>query len=268
MIIFGEKINTINKKVADALNDKDALFFRNLTLSQINSGIVDVLDINVGSDVSLEPGNMKWAVNVVEEAVNDKIPLSIDSSYPKTIIAGIESVKNKKGLYVNSITLEESRYKELLPIVKDYGLNVIALPICNEAIPDSSEKRLGNAYKIAEIIKDYGISLSNLYIDCVIEPVSISSKNVLTSLDTVKKVKKNLSEVKTFICLSAVSFGLPDRKLINRNFLTLLMEKDIDAAILDPLDAELVANLYSANLLLDRDENCLNYLNYIRNRII
>jgi cobalamin-dependent methionine synthase I len=266
MLIFGEKINTINKKVAEALEAKDSQFFKNLTLSQVGSGIVDVIDINVGSDAHIEPDNMRWAVDIVQTATEGKIILSIDSSSPKTIIAGIEQVKNKKGLFLNSITLDESRHKELLPIAKQYDLNIIALPIDKNGIPDSTDKILNLALKLAELAKDNGISLDKLYIDCIIEPVSISTKNALVSLDTVSAVNKNIPQVKTFICLSAVSFGLPDRKLVNRNFLTLLIDRNIDAIILDPLDSDLVSNLYTANLLTDKDQNCLSYLKYTRAR--
>jgi cobalamin-dependent methionine synthase I len=268
MIIFSEKINTINKDVAKALNARDELFFRDLVQLQLESGIVDVIDINAGSDASIEPGNMRWVVDIVESVTEGKTALAIDSSSPGTIIAGIEAVKNKKGLFLNSVTLEESRYKELLPLAKEYDLNIIALPIDKNGIPDSAGKRLNLACKIAELIKDYKISLDKLYIDCLVEPVSISTKKALISLDTISEVKINIPQAKTFICLSAVSFGLPNRKLVNRNFLTMLMGKGIDAVILDPLDAELVSNLYSVNLLLGKDENCLNYLKYIRNRSI
>ena len=106
MKIFGEKINTINKEVEEALKKKDADFFRDITITQIKSGIVDVIDVNVGSDAMVEPDNMRWAVEIVEEAVSGKVTLSIDSSYPKTIIAGFEKLKNKSNSYINSITLE------------------------------------------------------------------------------------------------------------------------------------------------------------------
>lgn len=268
MLIFGEKINTINRKVAEALDKKDKDFFSNLAISQVKSGIVNVIDINVGSDASIEPDNMRWAVDIVESATEGKTTLSIDSSYPKTIIAGIEAAKNKKGLFLNSITLDRSRHEGLLPVAKEYDLNIIALPIDKNGIPDSANKRLNIALKLAELIKDNGISLGKLYIDCIIEPVSISSKNALVSLDTVSEIKKNLPGVKTFICLSAVSFGLPERKLVNRNFLAMLVQREIDAIILDPLDTELVSNLYSLNLLSGKDESCLGYIKYIRNRNI
>jgi len=264
MQIFGEKINTINKNVAHALLNKDYEFFKNLAISQIKSGIVDVIDINVGSDPEIEPEYMKWVVKIVEDVCNGKVSISIDSSNPKSIIAGIEHLKIKRNNFINSITLEKSRNEDLLPLAKEYDLNVIALPIAGGGISDKSDKRLALSFKLAELIEKYGISLDKLYIDCLIEPVSISSNNALVSLETLRKIKKNLPQVKTFICLSAVSFGLPSRKLINKNFLTLLMKEDIDSIILDPLDIDIVSNIYASNLLTNKDEYCLEYLNYIK----
>ncbi|MBC8387989.1 MAG: dihydropteroate synthase [Actinobacteria bacterium] len=266
MIIFGEKINTINEGVANALNKRDRLFFKNLALSQLNSGIVDVIDVNVGSDVAIEPDNMRWAVSCIEKAIGNRVPLSIDSSNPKTIIAGIKEITNKKGSYINSITFEENRYKKLLPLAKEYNLNIIALPIDDSGIPKSSQERVKIAEKIAGLVESYGISLSKLYIDCIVEPISLSSKNALISLHTIAKVKKNIPSVKTFICLTAISFGLPNRKIINRNFASLLLREEIDSIILDPLDKELVLNLFATKLLLGKDENCKGYMRYIKSK--
>ena len=114
MIIFGEKINTISNNVSDALEKRDGMFFKNLAKAQLDSGIVDVIDINVGSDPSIEPDNMRWVVSCIQEALGSVIPLSIDSSTPKTIIAGIQEIVKKEGNFINSITLEENRYKEIL----------------------------------------------------------------------------------------------------------------------------------------------------------
>lgn len=266
LLIFGEKINTINKEVANALLKRDEAYFKNLALSQLNNGIVDIVDINVGSDATLEPENMKWAVSIIEDAVGNEVPLSIDSSNPKTIIAGIKSISKKKGSFINSITMEERRYKELLPIAKEYDLNLIALPIDKRGIPKKSEERLKIAEKISELVSNYGINLSNLYIDCIVEPISLSDEKALVSLETIRKVKKYIPDVKTFICLTAISFGLPDRRLINRNFVSLLIREDVDSIILDPLDEQLVSNIFAARLLLGKDKYCLKYIKYVKSR--
>ncbi|MCL5986796.1 MAG: dihydropteroate synthase [Actinobacteria bacterium] len=264
MIIFGEKINTINPKVADAVSNKDANFFKDLAIAQAESGIVDVIDINVGSDPEYEPDNMKWAVSVIEEALEHKYKLSIDSSNPQTIIAGITQASMKEGLFINSITLEEKRYVDLLPLAKEFKLNIIALPISGTALPKSPLERLKNAEKIAEIVQNYQIPLSQLFLDCLVEPVSISWDSAIISLETIREIKKNIPEVKTFICLTGISFGLPGRKLLNRNFLTLLMAENIDSIILDPLDKELVDNLFATSLLLGKDEYCINYIRHMK----
>jgi len=266
MLIIGEKINTVNKNVAVALENRDKAFFQKLASTQIGSGVVDVIDVNVGTDPDKEPDYMKWMVSCVEEVTAGKVPLSIDSSSPKAIIAGIEEIENKEGAFINSITIEESRHKDLLPVAKEYGLNIIALPIDRGGIPQTAENRLKNAEKIVDLVISYDISPSKLYIDCIVEPISLSCDKARISLDTVKKVKKYIPEVKTFICLTAISFGLPDRKLINRNFLSLLLREGIDSIILDPLDKELVKTLFTTNLLLGEDEYCQNFLKLFRKK--
>jgi len=266
MLIIGEKINTVSKNVAVALKNKDRTYFQNLALAQIDSGIVDVIDVNVGLDAGQEPAYMKWMVPCVEEVTANKVSLSIDSSSPKAIIAGIECIKNKEGAFINSITLEESRYKDLLPVAKEYGLNIIALPIDRGGIPQSADKRLKNAEKIVDRVLDYNIPLTKLFVDCIVEPVSLTCDKARISLDTVKNIKKHIPEVKTFICLSAISFGLPDRKLVNRNFLSLLMREGIDSVILNPLDRALIETLFATKLLLGEDEYCQDYLDLFRKK--
>ena len=264
MLIFGEKINTVNKDVDRALANKDEAFFKNLVELQIKSGIVDVVDVNIGSDANIEPDNMKWAVDIVEGVTGGKIPLAIDSSNPKTIIEGIKKLKHKSNSYINSITLEEPKHKDLLPLAKKHDLNIVGLPIEGGGIPETLDERVKLSIKLAELVSSYDIDLSRLYIDCLIGPVSISQENAILALDTVRSIKKHIPEAKTIICLTAVSFGLPQRKLINRNFLTLLLKEEIDAIILDPLDDKLIKNLYATQLLTGKDEHCIKYLTYIK----
>ena len=266
MLIFGEKINTVNKDVANALNKRDEMFFKNLVKMQLESGIVDVIDVNVGSDITIEPDNMKWVLSCIENLIQGKVTLSIDSSSPKTIIEGIEQLKNKKGAFINSITLEEKRYKELLPLAKKYDLNIIALPVDNKGIPSNSDERLEVAKKIVKIVESYDINLSRLYIDCLVQPIALSRVNAIESLDTIKKIKNYLPSIKTFICLTAISFGMPNRNLINRNFLSLLFREEIDSIILNPLDDELINNLFAIKLLLGKDENCLGYIKRMKGK--
>jgi 5-methyltetrahydrofolate--homocysteine methyltransferase len=264
MLIFGENINTINKKVAEALENKDSSFFTNLVDAQIESGVVDVIDINVGSFGGEETPNMEWLVPIVEKRVGGRAKISIDSSDPGTIVIGINKLDDKKGAIINSITLEESRHKDLIPLARELDLDIIGLPIDENGIPDNSEKRLKLAHKLVDLVENNGISRKKLLIDCIIEPVSVSTKNGLIALETVAKIKENIPDVKTFICLTAVSFSLPERKLLNRNFLSLLIKEGIDAVILNPLDRGLLSDLYATRALTDKDFYCQDYLNFMR----
>jgi len=262
MILIAEKINTINKKVAEALEKKDVDFFRNMATSQTESGRVDAVDINVGSDISKEPHNMKWAVSVVEETLDGRVPLSIDSPNPETIIAGFDAMKEKKGSYINSVTLQGEKYKELLPLAKEHDLNIIAMPIGQKQIPSTADKRYKNSYIISEIINDYGIPLERLYLDCLVTPISISKDNAKISLDTLKLIKKNITQARTIICIASISFGLPGKSVLNSIFLSLLAQEGLDAVLMDPFDKGVMGAIHALDVLQGKDEYCINYLKY------
>lgn len=262
MLLIAEKINTINKKVSEALAKKDRKFFEDFAVKQLESKIIDALDLNIGSDISVEPENMKWVVKIIESVTEGKIPLSIDSPNPDTIIAGFEAMKNKKGAFINSISLQSGRYEKLLPLAKEYDLNIIALPIEKSDIPNNSRERSEIAQKIATVVNNFGIPLSRLYIDCLVTPIAISTNNALVSIDTLKNIKKNIPECKTIICVAGISFGIPNKETLNSRFLTILAYEGIDAILMDPFDRQVMDTIYATNLILDKDEFCMNYLKY------
>jgi 5-methyltetrahydrofolate--homocysteine methyltransferase len=140
------------------------------------------------------------------------------------------------------------------------------LPIDQYGIPSTAEKRLKLAIKLVNLVEKYHIDPEKLFIDFLVQHIALSPYNAQVSLDTIRMIKKHILSVKTFICLTAISFGLPERRLINRNFISLLINENIDSIILDPLDKDLIDNIYSIKMLLGKDENCMNYINYIRSR--
>ena len=165
---------------------------------------------------------------------------------------------------MNSITLDKNRIENILPLVREYNCPVIALCIDKNKIPETSEARVEVAKKLVDIIDSYSISLNNVYLDPLIGPIAIKTNSGLVSLNTIRKIKSELPEVKTVICLSALSFGLPNRRLINRVFLPLLMYEGINAVFLDPLDSKLMTSLKVAYTLLNRDKYCHNYITAYR----
>lgn len=262
MFLIAEKINTINKKVSEALVKKDRKFFEELTVKQLESKIINAIDINIGSDISVEPENMKWVVKIVESVTEGKIPLSIDSPNPDTIIAGFEAMKNKKDAFINSISLQSGRYEKLIPLAKEYDLNIIALPIEKSDIPNNSRKRSEIAQRIAAVVNNFDIPLSRLYIDCLVAPIAISTNNALASIDTLKNIKKNIPECKTIICVTGISFGIPNKETLNSRFLTILAYEGIDSILMDPFDRQVMDTIYATNLILGKDEFCMNYLKH------
>lgn len=257
MIIIGERINTVRKSIASAVEKKDAAYIQEEAVKQVQAG-ADVLDVNVGSRLEDEPTNMEWAVKVIQEVADT--PLCIDSPHPETIKAGFKACKNKRRAWANSITLEKGRIEGILPLTKEYQSLVVALCMDKNGIPGTVQGRVQVAKKIAEVVSRYGIPKGNLYLDALIEPVAIDSKKGILALDTIRELKTSLPEAKTIICLSAVSFGLPERRLLNRTFLPFLMEAGLDAIILDTVDRKLMTVLKATQVLLDKDENCLQYI--------
>jgi len=263
MIILGEKINTIREKIASAIQQRNAEVIQREAVNQVKAGI-DVLDVNVGSPIG-EEENMRWAVEVIQKVVD--VPLCIDSSNPKVIEAGFQVCENKRKAWINSMTLQKEKIETLLPLAKTYKCPLIALCMDdNGGVPSDPKKRVRIAEKIIDKVSEAGISLKNLYIDCLIEPISLGPGKVQTTLDTIRMIKKIFRRVKTVVCLSAVSFGLPGRSLINRTFLSLLVITGVDAIFLDPLDKSVMSTLRALDVLLDKDKNCLRYIKAYRER--
>ena len=263
MLIIGERINTVKNDVMQAYQKKDSEYIRQEVIRQIEAG-ADVIDINAGMNIDQEPYNMAWAVQTVQDSID--IPLCIDSSNPKTILAGFEVCKDKQSVWLNSITLDKKRFEKILPLVREYNCKVIALCMEQNSIPETAEGRVEVAKKLMDIIDSYNIPVNNVYFDTLIEPIAIKTNSGLVSLDTIRKIKSDLPEMKTVICLSAISFGLPKRRLINRVYLPLLVHEGIDAVFLDPLDSKLMTSITVASTLLNRDKYCQNYITAYRKR--
>lgn len=257
MIIVGERINTFKKSVMRAYEQKDEEYIRNEVKTQAEAGS-HVIDINAGSDLTVEPKNMQWAVKIAQEVTD--LPLAIDSPNPETIIAGFEVRKNKHDAWINSINLQEKRLEKLLPLAKEHDCPVVALCMDEAGVAQSAEKRVEFGKRIVEKLDTFGISLEKLYLDPMIEPLSVRGDAGLMSLHTLQGLKKELPEVKTIISLSGISFGLPQRKLLHRMYMGMLMYEKLDSVFLDPLDEKLMTGVMAAEALLNQDEFCMNYI--------
>lgn len=257
MLIVGERINTFRKRVMRAYEEKDGAYLQDEAKKQAEAG-AHVIDVNAGSEIHVEPENMKWAVGVVQEVVD--LPLAIDSPNPDTIKAGFKVCNKPELAWVNSITLEKERTEALLPLAKEHGAMLVALCRDESGVAQSSEGRVDIAKRIVDVVDSFGIDLNNLILDPMIEPLSVRGDGGTMSLQTLRGLKEALPEIKTIISLSGISFGLPERKLLHRVYTPMLMYAGLDYVFLDPLDSHLMASIVAAEALLNRDEFCMNYI--------
>jgi 5-methyltetrahydrofolate--homocysteine methyltransferase len=259
MLIIGEKINTSLCGVEEAVKNRDKDFIQNLAKKQVNSG-ADVLDINVGTRIHSEVKDMKWMIGIVQEVVD--VPLCVDSPRPEAVKVGLAECKGKA--MVNSITAEKKRMEELLPLLERFGCKIIALTMDDRGIPEDIERRYEIADTLIRALTKAGISLSDIYIDPLVRPVSTDSSSGLIVLKSIKKIMSSFEHVHTICGLSNISFGLPARAVLNKSFLLLAISMGLDSAILDPLDREMMAMIRAGEVLLGKDEYCLKYLTSFR----
>jgi 5-methyltetrahydrofolate--homocysteine methyltransferase len=257
LVVIGEKINpTGRKKMAEALQTGNWDYVRNLAIDQVKAG-ADVLDVNVGvaglDDVALMPEVVKLVAGCVD------VPLCLDSPNPKALEAGLAVVGGKP--LVNSVSGEESRLTDILPLVKAHGTAVIGLVMDDEGIPATPEERLKVAEKILERAAKLGIPAEDVVIDPLVMAVGSDSQAGVVTLRTVELVREKLG-ANINLGASNVSFGLPDRPTVNMAFLALAMGAGATCAITDPL--KMAGFIRAADLLLGRDEYGMRYIRYYR----
>lgn len=256
-VMIGEKINpTGRKKLAEALQQRDFNYVRELAVKQVEFG-ADVLDVNVGvpglDDVALMPEVIK----VITEAV--KAPLCLDSPNPRVLEAALKAAPGK--VLVNSTNGEEKTLGAVLPIVKEYGAAVIGLTLDDNGIPNDPAVRLKIAAKIIERAAQLGIPLEDIVIDPLVMTVGADQNAGAVTLQTIELVRKEFG-VNINLGASNVSFGLPDRHTLNQAFLALAMGAGATCAITDPL--RLGSTIRAADLLRGRDAYARAYIKYCR----
>jgi len=213
--------------------------------------------VNCGTFVSDEPERLAWLVDVVQDAV--EVPLCIDSPNPKALEMGLARHRNGQPM-INSITDEADRFEQILPLVLEHKASIVALCMAGGGMPGSTEKRFEIAARLIERLTGAGVPIGDIYVDPVACPISIDGAHGTYVLEGIRRIMESFEGVHTICGLSNVSFGLPLRKLINRNFLTMCMAMGLDAVILDPLDARMMSNLIASEALLGKDDFCMNYV--------
>jgi 5-methyltetrahydrofolate--homocysteine methyltransferase len=262
MQIIGEKINGTRKGVGTAIANKDEALIKHLAKEQVEAG-ADLLDINAGTTPDREPDDLAWLVRTVQAAT--EVPLCLDSANP---VALTEALKHIKQLpMINSINGDPEQLENILPIVVKYNCKVIAMALDESRIPKSMDDRLNVLKKVFNATRNTGVSDEKVYIDPLVMTIGTDIKAGLTALEAIRVIKKIYPKSHITCGLSNISFGLPDRFLINRTFLTLALEAGLDSAIMDPMDRQLRESLLATELLLGRDPFCRQYTQALKSKV-
>jgi 5-methyltetrahydrofolate--homocysteine methyltransferase len=254
MKIIGEKINGTRKAVKEAVLSRDVAAIQKLAVSQADAGSAWI-DVNAGTPSDREPEDLVWLVETVQTVIDR--PLCLDSANPAALVAALPRVR--KAPLINSISGETNRLNGVLPLAAQAKGGVIALAMDDKGIPATTDGRLAIVRLLLDATRAAGIPDEQVYVDPLVMTIGASGDAARVALATVRAVKAEYPKVHFTSGLSNVSYGLPVRTLINRAFLTLMLEAGLDSAILDPLDRELRKTLLAAEAVLGIDRHCLNY---------
>lgn len=260
MIIVGELINTSRKAINEAIDRKDSNYIQQVAMEQAESG-ADYIDINCGTKLFNEVETMEWLVNTVQDAV--KVPLCIDSPNPKALETGLALCKNGRPM-INSITDELERYDAVLPLILKYNAKVIALCMDQTGMPETAADRMKVVNSLWKKLTDSGVKEEDIYFDPLVKPVSSVEGAGREVLDTIKLIKEQYPEVHFMCGLSNVSYGLPNRKILNRLFVVETMTLGMDGYILNPTDKGMMGTIAGAKVLLGHDQFCMGYIKAYR----
>jgi 5-methyltetrahydrofolate--homocysteine methyltransferase len=258
-VIIGERINTSRKAVFEAVEQRDAPYIQGDVKRQEDAGAT-YIDVNAGARIGHEIEDMIWLIEVIQEAVN--LPLALDSPDPNVLEKVWSLVKQPP--MVNSISLEKKRYEPLLAFLEGKACSVIALCMDDDGMPKGVQDVVERAGRLVEGLEGIGLKRDGIYVDPLIQPISTDITKGLMAMECVQGIMKEYPGVHIACGLSNVSYGLPQRKFVNRVFLSLLMAAGVDGAIIDPLDDKMMAVLKTTQMLLGQDQYCMNYIRAAR----
>lgn len=248
--LIGERINPTGRRIfQEQLRAGDLSAIERDVRAQIEGG-ADVLDINMGVPLTDEADLLAKAITMVQTLTD--APICIDSSVVEALEAGLAAYQGRA--LVNSITAEDERMEQILPLIKKYDAAVIALPNDADEIPMEADKRLVLTARIIEVATtEYGIDAADIVIDPLAMPIGADTTMVNTTLETMWRIREQFG-VNMTCGASNVSFGMPDRHTLGAAFLPIAMHAGLTSAIMDTRSPKIVDAVKGADLLLNHDE--------------
>ena len=254
-IIIGERINPTGKsKFKQALKEHDLDYVLREAITQQDKG-AHILDVNVGLPDIDEVSMMKEVVTEIQSIVN--LPLQIDTVNEKALEAAMRIYNGKP--MVNSVSGKQESMDAVFPLIQKYGGVVVGLTLDENGIPETAEGRVAIAGKIIEEAKKYGIDKKDIVIDVLTMTISSEPNGAKVTLEALEKVRE-IYGVQTVLGVSNISFGLPNRAIVNSNFYTMAMQNGLSAGIINPSSEAMMQAYYSYCALMGYDENCQAYI--------
>ena len=252
--LIGERINpTGRKKLAAEIKNGSFISVKREAIEQTQAG-AQILDVNMGLAGIDQAQAMKKAVTEISQLVNT--PLAIDTSDAKALEAGLKAYPGRA--LINSVSAEPDRLKYFIPLAKRYGAAILCLPLSDEGIPKTGAERLEVAQKIIAEAKKYGLKDSDFLLDALVMTIAADKDACNEVLETLRLYRENIGAPAT-MGLSNISFGLPNRPLINSTFFAMCLAAGLDAPIMNPYDDSMQNALSAASALLGKDPNGRDY---------
>lgn len=256
-ILIGERINPTGKKrFKQALRDRDLDYILKEGLYQESAG-AHILDVNVGLPEIDEAALIKDVVCEIQAIC--ALPLQIDTADPAAMESALRRYNGKA--MINSVNGKEESMRAVFPLVKKYGGVVVALTLDENGIPDTAQGRLDIAKRILAVAKEYGIDKKDVIFDTLTMAVSADPNAAKITLESLRLIRDELG-ANTVLGVSNVSFGLPNRDILNGTFFANALENGLSAAIMNPYSAEMMKTYHSFRALHAMDENCADYIQF------
>ena len=253
MRIIGEKINGAIPKTAEAIRNRDVAYIVHLVEIQ---QAADYLDVCAGTAQELEYDALCWLIDVVQSHTDR--PICIDSPNPRMLERVFPKIQ-RPGL-LNSISAEGEKCDILLPILKDNpDWGVVALCCDNAGIAAAAADKHRIAMNLIDRAAGFGVAPERMHVDPLVLALSAVNDSAVQFCEALRRIKADCPTVKLTAALSNISYGMPARGLLNRNFLTMAMLSGLDSVIADPANRDVVGNIRAVEALMGQDRCCRRY---------
>lgn len=253
--VIGERINpTGNKRMKEALRHQKMDEILSIAMEEVEGG-ADILDVNVGLPGIDEKNMMVKVIKELQTVID--VPLQIDTTNIEVMEAALRIYNGIP--IVNSCNGEEKNMQAILPLIKKYGANVIGLTLDEDGIPETGEKRLEIGKRIIERAKAYGIEKQRVFLDCLTLTVSAQQDQAKQTLQTLTAIHNELG-VQSVLGVSNISFGLPQRSILNQHFLTMALSAGLTMPIINPNQSVMMDSVRSYRVISGLDKDCMDYV--------